>query len=249
MTMTLRHETRQWTLAGVGVALAHAGAIAAILLVKGNAASPVEEPVMVVDLPPPGLAEAATSPALVAPRPMAQSPPADQPLPDFVPPKIEVPTTSAPLPREAVSVPTPPRIPAMTAAPRPSVAAPAAPAPAAAVAPREQGAGDAPGNDAKAKKKAADYYSLLMAHLQRKKHYPAEAKQARQQGIVTVRFTVDRGGAVTASAIKTTSGHALLDQATLDLMQRVSPLPPIPREMARDSLTISLPIDYALRSK
>lgn len=248
MTMTLHHERRQWTLAGAGVLLAHAGAIAAILLVKGHAALPVEEPVMVVDLPPPGPAEVATSPALAATQPMAQAQPVDQPLPDFVPPQIQVPTTSAPLPREAVSLPTPPRIPAVAAAPRPTVAA-AAPAPAAAVAPREQGAGDAPGNDAKAKKKAADYYSLLMAHLQRKKHYPAEAKQARQQGVVTVRFTVDRSGAVTSSAIKKSSGHTLLDHATLDLMQRVSPLPPIPREMGRDSVTISLPIDYALSSK
>lgn len=249
MTTSMHFERRQWTLAGAGVLLAHAAAIAAILLVKGHAALPVEEPVMVVDLPPPGPAEMATSPALAPAEPVQQVRPVDQPLPDFVPPRIEVPTTSAPLPREAVSLPPTPRLAALPAQPRPAVAAPAAPAPAAVVAPREQGAGDAPGNDPRAKKKAADYYSLLMAHLQRKKHYPPEARQARQQGVVTVRFTVDRGGAVTASSIKKTSGHALLDQATLDLMQRVSPLPPIPREVGRNSLTIALPIDYALSSK
>ncbi len=105
------------------------------------------------------------------------------------------------------------------------------------------------GDSPQAKKKAARYYSLLMAHLNRKKRYPAEAKKARQQGVVTVRFTVERSGAVSASSIKRSSGSSLLDHATLDLMQRVSPLPPIPSAMERERLTISLPIDYSLNSK
>ena len=120
-----------------------------------------------------------------------------------------------------------------------------------AVAPEGSGTGTAAtaGDDPKAKREEADYYALLSAHLNRKKRYPSEAKKARQQGVVTVRFTVLADGRISASSIRTSSGHDLLDQATLDLMQRVAPLPKFPRSMTKDSVTISLPIDYSLRTR
>jgi len=110
------------------------------------------------------------------------------------------------------------------------------------------GASATPGNDRHAKRQEADYFALVSAHLNRRKVYPAEARQARQQGVVTVRFTVDRNGSVSNAAIKRGSGHEVLDRATLDLLQRVAPLPRMPASMARDSVTLSLPIDYSLRT-
>ncbi|WP_066557432.1 energy transducer TonB [Croceicoccus bisphenolivorans] len=241
-------DKRAWTVAAVGALVLHGGAIAAIVAMTGKTAAIAEDPVMVVELPPPGPAEMATSPTVTATQQVQPVQAVAERLPDYVPPEVDIPETSAPLPTDPVRIPTPLRVPA-TPQPQPRIAAATPPPPAAAVAREVQGSGEAPGMDPRAKKKAADYYSLLMAHLQRKKRYPSEAKQARQQGVVTVRFTIDRSGNVTASSIKQSSGHTLLDRATLDLMQRVSPLPPIPREMQRESLTIALPIDYALSSK
>jgi len=241
-------EQRLWGAAALAAITLHAGAIAAVVAVKAATPAAQSDPVMVLELPPPGPAEQAASPAITQPaEPVREIAPMSRPLPDHVPPEIDVPASPAPLPPEAVTVPRPSEIPSPVAQPQRRVSA--APPPAATRAPQASGAGKAPGSDPRAQKKAADYYSLLMAHLQRKKRYPADAKKARQQGIVTVRFSIDRGGNVTSSSVKKSSGHSLLDQATLDLMQRVSPLPPIPREMGRDSLTIALPIDYALRSK
>jgi periplasmic protein TonB len=94
----------------------------------------------------------------------------------------------------------------------------------------------------------ADYFSLISAHLNRRKTYPTDAKKARQEGVVVIRFTVDRGGNISGASIKRGSGHALLDQATLQLLQRVAPLPRMPASMPRDSVTLSLPIDYSLRT-
>ena len=65
---------------------------------------------------------------------------------------------------------------------------------------------------------------------------------------MTVRFTVDRNGNVSGVSIKRSSGHELLDTATLELLQRVAPLPRMPTSMQRDSVTLSLPIDYSLRT-
>lgn len=244
-----RHERTNWTLAAMGVAIVHGAAIGAILSIDGPAPGARQEPIIVIELPPPGPASKASSPSVTAAAQPERMLPAIQPEIPTSSPMVEIPQVVAPVPREAVRIPTPSQLSPATLAPPHLAVAPALSAPAAVVAQKEQGAGETAGADLRASKKAADYYSVLMAHLQRKKRYPSEARQARQQGIVTVRFTVNRDGAVVASSIKRSSGHDLLDQATLDLMQRVSPLPPIPRAMQRDSLTIALPIDYALTSK
>jgi protein TonB len=104
------------------------------------------------------------------------------------------------------------------------------------------------GSDPRAKRAEADYFSLIVAQLNRRKTYPAEAKKARQEGVVTVRFTVDREGNVSNVAIKRGSGFDILDTATLQLLARVGPLPRMPASMARESVSLALPIEYSLRT-
>jgi len=218
-----------WMLGGGFAIAGHAAVLAGVLLVNtGPVEPPVEDPVVLVELPP----QAAPAPAPAVVQPVQQQ--ADYVPPQTLPPRVEAPRVNAPLPREFVATPPPPP-------PRAALA----------IAPAGSGTGSAaaPGDDPKAKREEADYYSLLSAHLNRKKRYPSEAKKARQQGVVTVRFTVHADGRISGSSIRTSSGHDLLDQATLDLMERVAPLPRFPRSMTRDRVTISLPIDYSLRTK
>ena len=220
---------RHWMLGGGFAIAGHAAVLAGVLLVNtGPVEPPVEDPVVLVELPP----QAAPAPAPAVVQPVQQQ--ADYVPPQILPPRVEAPRVNAPLPREFVATPPPPP-------PRAALA----------IAPAGSGTGTAatPGDDPKAKREEADYYSLLSAHLNRKKRYPSEAKKARQQGVVTVRFTVHADGRISGSSIRTSSGHDLLDQATLDLMERVAPLPRFPRSMTRDRVTISLPIDYSLRTK
>ncbi|MCB2080956.1 MAG: energy transducer TonB [Novosphingobium sp.] len=199
----------------------------------------VPEPVVLVELPP----ETSPLPLPAAASPQQPVQPREQILEPMSLP-VEAPRIDAPVPPDAVTLPPSAIAPVRQVAPAPAVVAPA-PQPRVA----ESSQASAGSDDPRAKKKAADYYAQLMAHLNRKKSYPSEAKKARQQGVVTVRFTVARSGAVTEAAIKRSSGFDVLDRATLDLMGRVSPLPPIPNEMNRDSVTISLPISYALNAK
>ena len=244
-----RSGNRHWLVGGGIATAAHAVVLAGVLLVQP--ATPdnlAEQPVVLVELPP-----------QAGPAPAAQAEQAEaQPQPEYVPPQqfmpqVEAPRVRAPLPRDIVTTPPPPPpLPVRRMVAAPLAAAPAAP-PRNALATMPAGAGSGtaatPGDDPKAKREEADYYALLSAHLNRKKRYPSEAKKARQQGVVTVRFTVLADGRISASSIRTSSGHDLLDQATLDLMQRVAPLPKFPRSMTKDSVTISLPIDYSLRTR
>lgn len=231
-------ERGQWALAGGAALIAHGAAAALVLAWARGPVPSVPDLVVLVELPPAADAAPADAAAqLVEPQqsaalpPQVPTPPPPQPA---VPVRMPLPENPVLLPQIAQSQPAPQAAPAPAAA----VATPVATAVRAA----------APASDARAKQQQADYFALVSAHLNRRKVYPAEARQARQQGVVTVRFTVDRSGTVTGAGIKRSSGHAVLDAATLDLLQRVAPLPRMPASMSQGSVTLSLPIDYSLRT-
>jgi periplasmic protein TonB len=62
--------------------------------------------------------------------------------------------------------------------------------------------------------------------------------------IATVNFTVDRSGGVHDARIVRSSGSSALDEATLALVSRASPLPPPPPEKPGERIPISLPVRY-----
>jgi protein TonB len=240
-------------LAAIGLAAAaHVVAISAVLVARGEAAEIPPEAVMVVELP----ASAAPAASALAAVPLETSEPAPE-LPTMVTPRLVVPDVAAPLPEERVAIPVPQPLPRAVVAPaaRPAPVPRAVPtAPVARIAPAPDAAGSAaaaggPGQSAEAKEEEADWYSLISAHLERNKRYPREAKAAEQQGTPMVRFAVDRRGRVSDVSISRSSGHDLLDEATLDLLRRVSPLPAMPRSMGHDRVVVSLPIEYSLSRK
>ncbi|WP_296805419.1 energy transducer TonB [Thiocapsa sp.] len=91
------------------------------------------------------------------------------------------------------------------------------------------------------------YYAELAAWLERHKRYPSQARKMRQEGIVRVRFVIERNGKVVSHRIETSSGHAVLDHAASELLRRASPMPAIPASMGRSRLEIVVPIAYRLR--
>ena len=87
-----------------------------------------------------------------------------------------------------------------------------------------------------------NYFSRLVAWLDRYKDYPPEVKKRKQQGTVVLAFSIDRAGEVLAARIQTSSGYPLLDRAALAMLDRAAPLPPMPHER----LHLAVPIEYSL---
>jgi periplasmic protein TonB len=79
------------------------------------------------------------------------------------------------------------------------------------------------------------------------KRYPSEARTRHHEGRVIVAFTLDSGGHVVSSKIVKSSGSALLDQETLDLISRAQPYPIPPNGAGGQDLFLQVPIAYGLR--
>ncbi|HEY4345158.1 MAG TPA: energy transducer TonB [Parvibaculum sp.] len=91
------------------------------------------------------------------------------------------------------------------------------------------------------------YLSELLAHIYRYKRYPASARRLHKEGTVYVWFTIDRTGHVLSSRIDRSSGVDTLDEASLAMLGRADPVPPIPKDMDRDRMEIIVPVVFDLK--
>jgi len=101
----------------------------------------------------------------------------------------------------------------------------------------------------KAKRAQQKYLAELMGWLTKHKDYPAHLKKQKIQGTVKVRFSFLKNGEVTFVNVANSSNSAQLDAAAVNVLHRASPLPPIPKILEREKLTITLPIEYSLITK
>jgi TonB family C-terminal domain len=91
------------------------------------------------------------------------------------------------------------------------------------------------------------WQGLVVSHLERHKRYPRIAQMRRQQGVPQVRIVIDRQGRVLAAKLEKGSGFEALDEETVALAERASPLPAPPPEMAQDRIELVVPVQYFLR--
>lgn len=248
----LFHGRGPWAIGGVVALALHSAVLAWLLQESPPAPRRVLPELMTVELLPLDADTDVVGPAMPAPMPEPAPEPAPRMLARAAKPPVQPPLSAPPADSPEALPPSPAALPQAEAAPLPasSTAMPESAA-AESLAQAEAFADDAPAArerpaGARLSRRERDYFAHLSAHLNRRKEYPVEARQARQQGVVVVRFGIDRDGNVLFAEIKQGSGYALLDEATLALLKRVSPLPRIPRSLDRDRLTLSLPIDYSL---
>ena len=179
----------------------------------------VTAPVVAEPLPPP---EVKPEPKPVEAKPVEAKPEVKvEPKPELKPPQLKRVEHKKPAPRT-------------TAAPRSERQTAARPA--------------APNPGAVASRVAlADWRSQVVSKLQRAKRYPRGAEQRREQGVVTLAFTLSRNGGVLSRHIVRSSGSSELDQEALAMVQRATPFPPFPAGMTQASVQLSVPVRFSLR--
>ena len=82
--------------------------------------------------------------------------------------------------------------------------------------------------------------------LKRYQHYPRAARRAGLEGTARVRFVISRDGALRERELVASSGHAVLDRAALELLERAAPYPALPRRVTVDAVELTLPVEYRL---
>jgi len=168
--------------------------------------------------------------------------PAPKPLPPPPAPKIRPPEpkpVQKPVQKPVLlkeELPVAPSEAELEAAPKP--APPVQSAPAATTTP-------APSPAASAAAKAS-YEALLIAHLDKHKRYPPEARMRRHQGTAYIQFTMDRQGKVLSYKLYRGSNYQSLDDEVLALIVRAQPLPPIPPDRPEQTLDFVVPVQFNL---
>ncbi|WP_454798215.1 energy transducer TonB [Novosphingobium lindaniclasticum] len=92
------------------------------------------------------------------------------------------------------------------------------------------------------------FEGLLLARIEEMRRYPADALSRRQQGVVQLRFRMNRKGEVLSAQVVGRSGFAALDAEALRMVRRAEPLPEIPRDRP-DELDVSVPIEFSLNRR
>lgn len=89
---------------------------------------------------------------------------------------------------------------------------------------------------------AARIRSWLYAH----KIYPRRARMRREEGLVQVRFVLNRAGMLVEGIVLRGSGHTALDQEAEAMMRRASPYPHPPADLPGERIEFTVPIDFSL---
>lgn len=91
------------------------------------------------------------------------------------------------------------------------------------------------------------YLAKLRRYVESVKSYPRLAHRLKQQGRVTVRFVIEKNGAIRQVEIKEKCPFAVLNQAAQESVGKLQPFDPIPEVLAMDQWEIELPIVYSLQ--
>lgn len=92
-----------------------------------------------------------------------------------------------------------------------------------------------------------NYISTVLRTLEQNKKYPYIAQRRNQEGTAVLYFEINSQGDVVQFYIKESSGHALLDQEVLAMIERSKPFPAMPKDMTKDNLVLVLPVQFYLR--
>jgi periplasmic protein TonB len=92
-----------------------------------------------------------------------------------------------------------------------------------------------------------DWHKSLVRQINRHKEYPRAARRQGAEGTVHVVFTLDRSGKVLSARLRDSSGFGLLDEEAIAVLERASPFPPPPAEMAGLAMKLILPITFNIK--
>ncbi|MGH1359092.1 MAG: energy transducer TonB [Burkholderiaceae bacterium] len=93
----------------------------------------------------------------------------------------------------------------------------------------------------------SSYQALIVARLLKYRQYPDKARQRGMSGTVTVQFELTASGQMVSRRIAASSGYPVLDQAAMTMLERASPMPPVPDGYGPAPYRFTIPLEYELQ--
>ena len=84
-------------------------------------------------------------------------------------------------------------------------------------------------------------------HLARYKHFPPQAQEDGEEGVVLMRVTLSHDGTVLAMSLVRSSGFPDLDAEAPAWIQRALPLPPFPPSITAQQINLVIPLRFSLQ--
>ena len=91
------------------------------------------------------------------------------------------------------------------------------------------------------------YYGRVRQIIDANKNYPLLARQRKQEGSPKVSFTILKNGIVEKLSVDS-SGYRILDREARRIIMISSPFPEIPDSMNKDSIDLTIPINFKLNN-
>jgi protein TonB len=228
-----RRDALHWGICfAVAVALHGAAAVALLHHALSDSDFDAGAPVVMIELP--------EAPAAFATPPTELAPGPTEPESEQTPPPKEETKPPEEVAEVALPVPEPPK-PEPPAEEKPPTAVPSVAMVPTISAPPVAGAAIEPSAAIRR------WESGLVAHIERFKRYPAEARARGDHGVARVAFTIDRDGWVHESRILETSGSPELDRECLAMLARAQPMPKPPRQAQTSELSFIVPVRFNIR--
>jgi TonB family protein len=92
------------------------------------------------------------------------------------------------------------------------------------------------------------YFSKVREKIKATWTYPSAAGDRGIEGEVVVEFRIAKDGHLESTAVRRSSGATLLDEYSIRAVQTAAPFPPVPDDVAKETLTINSTFRYSLRS-
>ncbi len=115
------------------------------------------------------------------------------------------------------------------------------------------GGGQSPGAPSPVTRTATSYsahqaqqdYLMQVVHKLSQARFTPTTPEQREHGLVVVRLTISRDGRLIDVALTRPSGSPALDRGVMETVRKASPFAPLPAELAANSHTFIVPINYA----
>jgi protein TonB len=178
------------------------------------------------------------------PPPKPQSPPPAQAQPRPRPALVPRPAPPQPAPAPSVETPKPPVEPAV--APPPAVPA-APPAPAATA--KSEARVTAPAPVSPEADSLAQYRMEIIELARRFKRYPRIAQDNNWTGTASVRMVIGADGAIESLTVRSSAGHAILDQEAINMLRTAKSKAAIPTALRGKTITLDVPVIFNIKDE